>query len=426
MSRIADTREVILTSDSTGEQWSAAVWDSRTGSTLSTYKNAGALAQGTLQLLSDSYVIGADLTKPRIHIWPLNNPNPVPNLRLTTSGKVTALSCTPHGAYIVAAISEKLFVWQVCNGRLLANVSQHYQTVNCLSFCKDSSIFASGGDDGLVFVWSLYRVLNDERCTPLHGFSHHSLPVKDLQFGHAGARGRLCSVSLDRTCNIYEPTSGLLLLTLVFDVPLTAVRINARDSDLFVGCTDGNIYRFDLHEPPRGIEHHVHVRKEGDSEGVAVYQSHKSTVVALSVSIDCRYLLSGSTSGEVHVWDIASRQVLRTIDHKGPITAAFFAKNYENFRVNDLKPNVQISSLQRISDDTDGRESSVDVIARDRNPADILDFDSYAGADGGSDGSEGLSSRKLLEMRDEIERLKKINAAIYQYSVKRVLDQTNC
>ncbi|XP_076173886.1 WD repeat-containing protein 18 [Ptiloglossa arizonensis] len=421
MSQISNTEEVIVTSDSTGEHWSAAVWDPRTGSSLSTYKNASALTSRTLQLLSDSYIIGADITKPRIHIWPLNNPTPVPNLRLTTPGKVTALASTPNGAYIVAAISDKLFVWQVCNGRLLGNLSQHYQTVNCLSFSADGSIFASGAEDGLVFVWSLYRVLNNERTTPLHGFSHHSLPVKDLQFGHV--RGRLCSVSLDRTCNIYEPSSGILLLTLVFDVPLTAVRLNARESDLFVGCTDGSIYRFNLYEPPRGIEHHVQVRKDS-SEGT-VFQGHKSTIVSLSISIDCRYLLSGSISGEVHVWDVASQQILRTIDHKGPITAAFFAKHYENFRVTELKPRLQVSNLQRISDDTDGKQSSIEVISRDRNPVDVLNFDDYVGSNAESEVSNDPSSCKLFEMKEKIEELKKINAAIYEYSVKHILDGAN-
>lgn len=420
MSRIANTREVIITSDSSSEHWNAAVWDPRTGSILSSYKNAGTITHRTLQLLSDNYIIGADLTKPRIHVWPLNKPLPVPNLRLTTPGKVTALSCSPSGAYLVAAISEKLFIWQVCNGRLLVNLSQHYQTVSCLSFSKDGSIFASGAEDGLVFVWSLFRVLNEERPTPLHGFSHHSLPVKDLQFGHAGARGRLVSVSLDRTCNIYEPASGLLLLTLVFDVPLTSVCLNARESDLFVGCTDGDIYRFNLHEPPRGTEHHVQVRKNGNAEDGMIFRGHKSTVVSLSISIDCRYLLSGSSNGEVHVWDIVSHQILRTIDHKGPITAAFFAKYYENFRVTNLNSRLQLCNLQRTSDDS-GRESLIEVISRDRNPLDVLNFESYTG--NGSAESGDSTSQKLYEMREEIDRLKKINAAMYQYTVKRILDK---
>lgn len=423
MSRIVDTKEVILTSDSTGEHWSAAVWDSRTGSTLSVYKQAGALAQGTLQLLGDSYIIGADLTKPRIHVWPLNSPNPVPNLRLTTPGKVTALSCTPNGAYMVAAISEKLFLWQVCNGRLLANLSQHYQSVNCLSFSSDGSLFASGAEDGLVFVWSLFRVLNDQRVAALHGFSHHSLPVKDLQFGHPGSRGRLCTVSLDRTCNIYDPGSGSLLLTLVFDVPLTAVRLSTRESDLFVGCTDGSVYKFDLREPPRGIERHVTVRENEDFGSTVVFRGHKSTIVALSISVDARYLISGSTSGDVLLWDVPSRQVLRTFDHKGPITAAFFAKNYENFRVANLEPKLTVANLQRISDDVDGKQSIVQVVSRDKIAPDMLRFESYVGNEGDDDGSNGFASRKLLELREEMEKLRGINAAMYRYSVKHILDK---
>ncbi|XP_031845748.2 WD repeat-containing protein 18 [Nomia melanderi] len=418
MSRIADSREILVTSDSVGEHWSAAVWDPRTGSALSTYKHAGALAHRTLQLLSDSYIIGADSAKPRIHIWPLNNPNPVSNLRLATPGKVNALTCTPNGAYMVAAISEKLFLWQVCNGRLLGHLSHHYQSVNCLSFSTDGSIFASGAEDGLVFVWSLFRVINEEQPAPLHAFSHHSLPVKDLQFGHCGARGRLCSVSLDRTCNVYEPCSGTLLLTLVFDVPLTAVCLNTRESDLFVGCTDGDIYRFNLHEPPRGIEHHVQVQRDGDDGGV-VLRRHKSKILSMSTSIDGRYLVSGCGNGEIHIWDIASRQVLRSIDHKGSITAAFFAKYYENFRVTDLQPRLTVAGLQRISDDTDGKQSFVEVINRDHSLTDVLSYESYAGDD--SEGSGDNASRKLLEMREEMERLKKINAAIYQYSVKQIL-----
>ncbi|OAD53219.1 WD repeat-containing protein 18 [Eufriesea mexicana] len=422
MSRIVNTREVILTSDNSSEHWNAAVWDPQTGSILSTYKSAGTLSHRTLQVLSDSYIIGADLTKPRIHVWPLNSSSPVSNLRLTTPGKVTALCCTPSGSYIVAAVSEKLFLWQVCNGRLLKNLSQHYQTVNCLSFSKDGSLFASGAEDGLIFVWSLYGVLNDEHPKALRFFSHHSMPVKDLQFGHAGVRARLYSVSLDRTCNVYDPTSGLLLLVLVFDVPLTCVSINIRESDLFVGCTDGNIYRFILHEAPRGIEHHV--QKDGNSKDVLIFQGHKSIVVSLSISINCLYLLSGSISGEVHVWDINSRQILRTLEHKGAITAAFFAKYYENFRVADLKPRLQLCNLQRISDDA-GKESVIEVLSQNQSAADILNFDSYTESNIDTTEPGNLTSQKLLEMREEIDKLKKINTAIYQYSVNHILNKSH-
>lgn len=427
MHRVTDAKEVILTSDTTGESWSAAVWDSRNGSLLFVYKNATALAQRSLQLLSDSYVLGADTTRPRIHIWPLNNPAPLPNVRLTTPGKVNALTCTPNGSYIIASVGEKLFIWQTCNGRLLANLTKHYQTVNCLATTKDGSLFASAGEDGLVFVWSLYSVLNDARCSPVHAFSNHSLPIRDLHFGHGGARARLYTVSLDRTANIYELGSGALLVSLVFDAPLTAITVNIRESELFVGCTTGEIFQCNLHEPPRGIEHHVTVNSDNMGEESAVFQAHKSNVTALSVSVDCRTLLSGSTDGAVHVWDIASRQVLRTLEHKGPVTAAFFAPGFDNFRATVLKPRLQVHNLQRTSDDG-GRESVVEVVSRGRDSAKILNFESYANGSSDSRGSDEIS-KELEDLQKEIKKLKKINANMYQYGVthilKKIVDRTD-
>jgi len=419
--RITDAKEVILTSDATGESWSAAVWDPRNGSLLSVYKNARALGHRSLQLLSDSYVLGADVTRPRIYIWPLNNSSPLPNIRLITPGKVNALICTPNGSYIIASVDEKLFIWQTCNGKLLADLTRHYQTVGCLAITKDGSLFASAGEDGLVFVWSLYSALNDKRCSPVHTFSNHTLPVRDLHFGHGGARARLYTISLDRTANVYELGSGDLLVSLMFDAPLTAITVNIRESELFVGCTTGEIFQCNLHEPPREIKHDLSRSSSNESEGCAVFQAHKSNVTALSVSVDCRTLLSGSTDSAVHVWDIASRQVLRTLEHKGPITAAFFTRGFDNFRASVLKPRLQVHNLQKTDDnDEESVVSSIEVVSRGRNPKEILNFESYANGSSDSRGSNDMS-KKLEDLQKEIKKLKKVNAAIYQYGVTHIL-----
>ncbi|XP_011632027.1 WD repeat-containing protein 18 [Pogonomyrmex barbatus] len=419
MSRITDAKEVILTSDTTGENWSAAVWDPRNGSLLSVYKNATALGHRSLQLLSDGYVLGASATRPFIHIWPLNNPSPLPHVRLTTPGKVSALTCTPNGSYIIVSASEKLFIWQTCNGRLMANLTKHYQTVNCLAVTKDGSLFASAGEDGLVLVWSLYSALNDNNCSPVHTFNNHNLPVKDLYFSHGGARARLYTVSLDRTANVYELGSGDLLLSLVFNVPLTAIAVSIRESDLFVGCTTGEIFQCNLHEPPRGIERHVTMGKNADEDS-AIFRAHKSNVTALSVSMDCHRLLSGSTDNMVHIWDIISRQVLKTLEHKGPITAAFFARGFENFRVPVLKPRLRVHNLQTISEN-DGGKGVVEVVSRGRNATDILNFEYYVKNNSESDGLCEVP-RELENTQREIMKLKKINAAMYQYHVTHLLN----
>ncbi|XP_029673873.1 WD repeat-containing protein 18-like [Formica exsecta] len=418
MSRIT---EVILTSDTTGESWSAAIWDPRNGSMLSVFKNASALGHRTLQLLSDSYILGASATKSRLYIWPLNSPSPLSNIHLTTTGKMNALTCTPNGSYIIASVDEKIFIWQTCNGRMLANLVRHYQTINCLAITKDGSFFASAGEDGYVFVWSLYKVLNANKHDrlPVYTFSHHTMPIKDMLFGFGGARARLYTVSLDAKCNIYELGSGDLLLSLIFDVPLTAITVNSRESEFFVGCTTGDIFQCNLHEPPREIVLHV------KNEETAVFRAHKSHVTALSVSVDCRTLLSGSTDGAVHIWDIVSRQVLRTIEHKGPVTAAFFTKGFENFRASTLEPRLEVHSLERVSETNDNESNDViKVISRGRNPAEILDFQSYVGNTVDSSEQEKLI-KQLTDLKEEINKLEKINTSLFKYSVTHILQETN-
>ncbi|KAI4482797.1 hypothetical protein M0804_008650 [Polistes exclamans] len=414
--------ELIITSDNVAENWSAAAWDPNTGSLLSTYKHATPIANKTLQVLSDCYLLGADSAKPRLHVWPLNSQRPISNIRLTTPGKVSALTSTPDGSYIVAAINEKLYVWQLCNGRLLAIIARHYQTITCLKFTKDSSMFVSAGEDGLILVWSLFNVINNEeqRSHPVYSFSNHTLPVKDLYVGHCAPRARLCSVSLDHTANIYDLNGGKLLGTFVFDLPLTSVCMNATESELFVGTTSGLIYKFYLHEPPRGIEHHVKIIINDEADDNTIYRGHESTIVSLSVSNDCRNLLSACLNGKVHLWDVDNREIIKTFAHKGQITSALFSKRFNNYHIQDLKPSLQIHPLQRVSEDN-AKENIIDITRKGRDTSDFLNFHSFIEEESSRSDIENNTTRKLENLMEENKKLKKINADLYKCAVEYVL-----
>ncbi|XP_012279289.1 WD repeat-containing protein 18 [Orussus abietinus] len=414
-------KEVVITSDNSGDASNATVWDPCTGSTLLTYRNGGSLGYHTLQILHDSYVIAADATKPRFHVWPLNSQNPVPNLRLTTPGRVTSLSCSPIGSYIVAAVSEKLFVWQFTSGRLLCTLARHYQTITCTSFTSDGSMFASGAEDGLVFVWSLARTISRRDCEPIHSFSDHILPIKDLCFSHFGPKARLVTISLDRTARIYDSNSGSLLLNLIFDVPLSSVVIDPLENDLFIGCSNGNIQHIDLRSPPRGTEYHVQLTAT-EKNSNSIFRGHEASVVTLSLSADRSTLLSGATDGVVNIWDIRSRQVTRSINLKGAVTSAFFTRATNNFQENDLKPKLQMRGLQRISDEIGGY-NFVEIITSHDASERLLNIQSYVESNSGLDRSKDSDTQKLEEARAEVEKLKSINTAMYQYAAKCLLNK---
>ncbi|XP_063989064.1 WD repeat-containing protein 18 [Diachasmimorpha longicaudata] len=409
-----ETREVLLTSDTSGESWSAAMWDPLTGSMLSQFRNASPLASNAMQLLNVSYLLAADATKPRIHIWPVNSQVPLSNLRLTTPGKVSAMSCTSCGTYIAASVDEKVFIWQTSTGRLLRTLARHYQTVTCLKFSLDSSHLASGGQDGLVFVYSVARVINNyKEANPLHGFSDHTLAVKGIYFGAFGARCRVVTVSLDRTARIYDANSGVQLLTLVFDVPLTSVCLDKRECNMFVGCTNGHIRQFDLRNPPRGQEHHVPGDKE---EKGNTFKGHTNGITNLSVSIDCVTLVSGGADGTVNIWNIPSRQIIRSIQHKGGITNVLLVPHHSNFDVNLLNPKVLVKPLQRI--DNEGANDILAIVKHGED--DLLNPQEFFEESGEGHGN-GEMEKKLSESRAEIERLRKINSEMYKYAVRGVL-----
>lgn len=58
--------------------------------------------------------------------------------------------------------------------------ARHYQAVTCIRFFEDSSHFVSGGEDGLVLVWSISDLiaLDGEHANTVHSFSDHYLAVK--------------------------------------------------------------------------------------------------------------------------------------------------------------------------------------------------------------------------------------------------------
>jgi len=257
--------EVAVTCEGSGLLWNACVWDPRVGTSLMTYRGGGVAAPHSLCLIGKDYLMISDHTKPVLHAWQLNSQQPVlaKGVRLVCPGRVSSLAVSPDGCYCVTAVAEKLHVWHIASGRHLAVAVRHFQTVSCVRFTDDGSHFVSGGEDGLVLVWPLaYLISNDGgevisgQNEPRHVFSDHSLPVRDLYVGHGGMRAHIVSVSMDRTCKVYDLASGTLLLSLVYDCILTAVTMGSTEMEIFVGGSDNNIYQFGLHSPPRMREYH--------------------------------------------------------------------------------------------------------------------------------------------------------------------------
>uniref|UniRef100_A0A8C0FK25 WD repeat-containing protein 18 n=1 Tax=Bubo bubo TaxID=30461 RepID=A0A8C0FK25_BUBBB len=217
--------------------------------------------------------------------------------KIICPGPVTCLTASPNGLYILAGVAESIYLWEVSNGNLLAILNRHYQDLTCLCFTDDSSHFLSGAKDCLALVWNLYSVLQAEPSQipdPRHVWSRHSLPITDLCCGFGGPLARAATASLDQTAKLWEVSSGELLLSVLFDVGIMAVTLDLSEYHMFCGGMDGSIFQVDL------------------CAWVSANQ-----VTCLSVSTDGSLLLSGSHDETVRLWDIQSKQCLKTMNHKG-------------------------------------------------------------------------------------------------------------
>ncbi len=123
-----------------------------------------------------------------------------------------------------------------------------------------------------------------------------------------------------------------MVASLKFPSGLTVATMDSMERYLFVGSLDGRIFCVDLSMPtsnasamdilaqensffPDGMEHSKS-NKEYD-----VLYGHTGHITSLSTSIDGNLLLSSSFDGTARIWDLQSRQVVRTIlTNKGAIT----------------------------------------------------------------------------------------------------------
>ncbi|KAK3576318.1 hypothetical protein CHS0354_034010 [Potamilus streckersoni] len=422
--------EVVISSDASGQMWNSCVWDLESGTSLINYKGGSTSPRG-LCLLGNQYLIGAVNGKPLIHVWALQRRDQQ-QIKLVCPGKVTSLAVSPEGLYCVAAVAEKIHVWQVCSGRLLAVLSRHYQNISNIKFTDNGSHFVTGGDDNLVIAWSLIRVLSDtdgvsQHSEPEYVWSQHSLPITDLYVGYGGPRARVVSSSLDQTCKVFDLVSGQLLCSFVFDVSIMSISMDHTEFRLFAGGIDGNIYLVNLYGVPVQRERHI----QSTDTSVTCFKGHSKQVCCLSVSLDGTKLASGSHDCSVKIWDVFSGQSIRTLSHKGAVSNILLVPTPPSIANPDLKPAISIKPFQRHLHSTQedrGNNSDGDMLEwRIQNTSLMENIcngpDSSAAEMLNEDVEEPHLNlgAELAQTKQEVMKLKTVNRELYQFAVNEIL-----
>lgn len=281
--------------------------------------------------------------------------------RLPENSMPGGLSVSPCGHYIVGGgDSGKCYVWKSLGGLLLRTFSAHYRSVTCLSWTKDGSFLLTGGADGMVHLFSLLELVDQEDAAsdasssnaiaPLRSWSLHHLPVTVLTPILCGSSYRMATGSEDGQIHIIDVYMGeddppLCTFSLPNGICSLISHVGVSGGQhLLAGTSQGNIYLLDLdlyavHVTQQqtggaatvvgfGTRHGSRndAASQGSRQDPTVegdYQTalvgHEKAVTGLAVVPTVSNhrggfdLVSGDESGTMRIWDLESRVCRRVI-----------------------------------------------------------------------------------------------------------------
>lgn len=135
---------------------------------------------------------------------------------------------------------------------LLKQWLAHYRPVSCITFCENGQFIVTGGEDGVVNLWSLMDVVDKDSpsnvdssipLNPIRTWSEHQLGILSLC---PLPSSRLITTSSDRHLKIVELFSSKELASIIMPCSITSVKSDKGGHILYAGGSNGIIYSIDV------------------------------------------------------------------------------------------------------------------------------------------------------------------------------------
>uniref|UniRef100_A0AC35TKF9 WD_REPEATS_REGION domain-containing protein n=1 Tax=Rhabditophanes sp. KR3021 TaxID=114890 RepID=A0AC35TKF9_9BILA len=328
-----------------------------------------------------------------------------------------------EGSMVFGSAGNKIYVWQVVDGTLLAIFEDHYQKITCMELSSDNALLVTASADGNVHVFNVSDIYCARespmgRPVPIIEFRPHALAINGMAITK-GDNPRIITVSEDNGCSIYSLSKKVILLKITADTPLKACAIDSCESRLFISNESGKIALIELFNRLNNNTEQLIVTL-GTTPNVGMFEGHTATVTVLTLNTDGSMLASGDVEGNYRLWDIASKQPLRSANMKCAVKTMKFVPNWDSLSSsNYVMPKKKFSYFQRMVGAL--KENVVPVvecsaaneqgcIERSSFEDEILDY-YYSNALKKGLASSKASSEKDSEtihgLRLEVERLKK-------------------
>jgi WD40 repeat protein len=290
-----------------------------------------------------------------ITLWHLPTQTKQSTLRGSARG-IEDIGFTPDGKKLVSVAQEELVsIWDPETALFVRPLRSQSQSVRSLSFSTDGKQHAAAGDDGAVELWDvgMERVA---RHPPIHyvGTAAVSIDLKGRFVASAGVGTGVESIIQIWNADLTAPVKQLAPTKLGF----TSVAFSPDGSKLAAASCDGILYlwKTDGFQRLPGLQEQaclafvawstnsstiatggnvrgnmqskksVSLRRVDDKEPAIALAGHRGWPSCAAFSADGSLLAVGDWSGEVTLWDLATRQrraVLR--GHRGEVTGVAFS-----------------------------------------------------------------------------------------------------
>ncbi|KAI4529027.1 WD40 repeat-like protein [Schizophyllum commune Loenen D] len=316
-----------------------ALHDLQTGNSLASFKQTNAPRNSTAILESTGseggFMLSCQPDKSILNVYNFQKDQLA--MKIVLPEKLTCIALDPRGHYCAGGTAQgRIYLWEVSSGILYNAWDGHYRQVTVLRFTRDGAALISGSDDSGVSVWSVSRLVDDdlqnELPLPYTTLSDHTLPITDITCGvGVFPQLRVLTASVDHSVKVWDLATKSLLTTFTFPQVISCLAWDVAERFFFAAAPDGSVHQVNLFrdaDEKSGIPAEA-VGGAGLSDVIRIEDipaearrkrliSVSEPVSALCISATGALLLVGTTSGPVHVYDIPSHQLLRTITtHKG-------------------------------------------------------------------------------------------------------------
>jgi len=301
--------------------------------------------------LSDTQVISGSMNG-EIKIWALDAPGKYPKhqseFSVQTDDDATAvysMATSNEGTdtlLITGRSSTVVNMWKVPDGTFKMKFEGHSSPVFCCLFSKDNSRIVSGGKNGTL---CLHDIMSQ---TPKHRWQGHDKVVNSVDFNRAG--NLLCSASVDGTVKVFDVRNANDLMgadAIIDEAAASGTVYQAlfgKEDHLIFSC--GDDYCAKLWD----------TRKVSGDGPISSFFGHTSVVRSIELSSDASYLVTGTGSGSIRVWNASEMELIQS--HKDEAQKVFA----------DLQE--QCVREEAMLDEGTGDITTLDVLATNRKKID--------------------------------------------------------